>query len=316
MSPLSATETATATEAQPAQGSQIFVLPDGRSLGYAVYGSPPSPDIATIVYFHGFPGSRIEAAFIATTKHELCVVAMERPGMGLSTFQPSRKIMDWPSDVLALTEHLKIEQFHVIGDSGGSPYALVCAKDIPSDRLLSASVISGIYPFSLGTEGMLFGVWAILAGSYWLPQAVVKKLLDWEFGNAARNPDPKVFEDVFMKGMAKKGEKEMACLDDLKFRKIVIESMREAFRQGSDGAAWDCRLYNQWGFELDELNGKNIILWHGMQDVNAPYAMALKASRRIKGSTLKTFENETHLSLPYHHLEELLGVLLELGKHL
>ena len=37
--------------------SQQIKLKDGRSLGYAEYGSP---DGKPIFYFHGFPGSRID----------------------------------------------------------------------------------------------------------------------------------------------------------------------------------------------------------------------------------------------------------------
>jgi pimeloyl-ACP methyl ester carboxylesterase len=138
--------------------SQTVTLPDGRTLGYATYGPHPSPDIPTIVYCHGFPGSRIEAAFFDSKQMPLHVISIDRPGMGLSTFQSSRRILDWPADVLALLNHLRIPQFYVLGDSGGSPYALACAKEIPQERLLGISVVSGIYPLSLGMQGMSFGV--------------------------------------------------------------------------------------------------------------------------------------------------------------
>jgi hypothetical protein len=46
----------------------------------------------------------------------------------MSTFQPNRRILDWPSDILELADHLKISQFYVLGTSGGCPYVLACAK--------------------------------------------------------------------------------------------------------------------------------------------------------------------------------------------
>lgn len=58
-------------------------------------------------------------------------VTLDRPGLGLSTFQPNRRIVDFPADVLAVADHLKVDKFHVVGISGGAPYALVCAKEIP-----------------------------------------------------------------------------------------------------------------------------------------------------------------------------------------
>lgn len=294
--------------------SQTFTLPSSRVLGFATYGTPPSPTTPTVLYFHGFPTSRLEAAIIANIPlaTPIHVLAIDRPGMGLSTFQPSRRIVDWPSDVLALVNYLKIEKFHVLGDSGGAPYALVCAKEIPRTRLLSVTVVSGIYPMSLGTQGMLFGVKALLYAGAYLPQVVMIKLLDWEFGNVARDPDRGKFGEMFMKNMEKKNERDRRCLDDLPFREVVIESMREGFRQGSKGAAWDCSLYANWGFELEMVNGVNVTLWHGKKDSNAPYGMAEKAANLMKGCEFKCFDEETHLSLPYHHLEDILRSILKL----
>jgi pimeloyl-ACP methyl ester carboxylesterase len=311
------TSTVSSPQPQPAaprSDSQTFTLPDGRVLGYASYGSSPSLTVPTILYFHGFPGSRLEAAIIANLSlpTPFHVLAVDRPGLGLSTFQPNRQILDWPADVLALIDHLNIEKFHVVGDSGGSPYALICAKEIPRTKLLRVSVVSGIYPLSLGTQGMLFGIKTFLYAGTWLPQAVMSKLLDWEFGNSAKSPDKEEFERAFMKGMASKPERDRKCLEDLPFREIAIESMREAFKQGSRGPAWDCKLYGDWGFELGGINGENVTLWHGKKDVNTPFGMAEKASKLMKGCELKAFEEETHLSLPYNKLGDVVKSILQL----
>ena len=198
-----------------------------------------------------------------------------------------------------------------MADSGGAPYALVCAKDIPRTRLLSTTVVSGIYPLNLGTQGMMLGNKVLLFAASWLPQVILTKFLDWEFGNLARSEDKKDFEQLFMKEMEGRKERDRRCLDDLHFREIVVESMREAFRQGSEGAAWDCKLFGQWGFGLEEVSGENVILWHGKEDVNAPFAMAEKAARLMKGCELRAFEEETHLSLPFNHMEEIVRGLLK-----
>jgi pimeloyl-ACP methyl ester carboxylesterase len=294
--------------------SHTFTLPDARILGYSSYGSPPSPGIPTILYCHGFPGSRVEAAIIGNLSlpTPFHVLAIDRPGMGLSSFQPNRRILDWPADVLALMNSLEIEKFHIIGDSGGGPYALVCAKEIPPRRILSVFIVSGIYPLSLGTQGMMFGAKAFLYAGIWLPQAVMEKLLDWEFGNVANNPDRAEFERMFMKGMESKPKRERDCLEDLPFRNVVIASMREAFKQGSRGPAWDLKLYGDWGFAIDDISGENVTIWHGKQDVNTPFGMAEKAAKLMKGCELKAFEEETHLSLPYNKLEDVVRSVLNI----
>ena len=55
------------------------------------------------------------------------LISPDRPGMGRSTYQPGRRLLDWPADVAHLTEALGIEQFAVMGWSAGGPYAAVCA---------------------------------------------------------------------------------------------------------------------------------------------------------------------------------------------
>lgn len=231
--------------------------------------------------------------------------------MGLSSFQPGRKILDWPADVLALVDHLQIEKFHVLGDSGGAPYTLACARDISRERLLSTTVISGIYPLSLGTEGMLFKIKAFLYAGVYLPTSLMSRFLEWEFGVAARG-DRQAFEDKFIKEMEGRDEREKKCLDDLPFRKILVDSMREAFRQGSEGPAWDFGLYGDWGFGLEEINGENVTIWHGTEDANTPFGMAERAAGLLKGCVFHAVEEETHLSLPYNHIQRILKDLLEM----
>ena len=93
----------------------------------------------------------------------------------------------------------------------------------------------------------------------------------------------------------------------------MVESMRGAFRQGAEGPAWDCGLYAQWGFELEEVNGENAMLWHGKEDANAPFAMASKAAKLIKGCKLRVVEEEAHMSLSFHHIEEIVQAIVDLG---
>ncbi|CZR51611.1 uncharacterized protein PAC_01488 [Phialocephala subalpina] len=235
-----------------------------------------------LVLWHIRPPEAIRSEFIANTSIPVTIIAIDRTGIGLSSFLPSRKITDWPSDVLALVDHLKIERFHVVGGSGGSPYALVCLLSslFPRTRLLNVAVVSGIYPLSLGTEGLLFPIKLILYGGAWLP-LFTRKFLDLEFGGAVDSREE--FERKFMKAMESRLERDLRRLDDLPFRRMMIDRL---------------------GFSLSDLEidgggaGKRrAILWHGKGDVNAPVQMAEKASKLMKGSELRVVEGETHLML-------------------
>ncbi|MBK8794185.1 MAG: alpha/beta fold hydrolase [Holophaga sp.] len=96
----------------------ILRLPDGRQLGYGVYGPP---DGVPILDFHGIPGSRLEAALFAEyiQRPDLCFIGFDRPGFGRSTPLPGRSVADIGADVRSLVDHLKIERFIALGYSGG-----------------------------------------------------------------------------------------------------------------------------------------------------------------------------------------------------
>ena len=84
----------------PDSGKSIN-LQDGRILGFAEYGKR---DGNPVFYFHGHPGCRFEAGLLAEHAESLNVriIGVDRPGLGLSTYKPGRKILDWTDDLLEL----------------------------------------------------------------------------------------------------------------------------------------------------------------------------------------------------------------------
>ena len=123
---------------------QILTLPSGRTLGYATFGSPAGP---ALFYFHGLAGSRTEGAELhpVAVKLGIHVNAMDRPGLGLSSYVPNKMVRDWAADVEQLAQHLQLKTYRVIGRSGGGAYALACANSLPQERLLAVGVVSGMY---------------------------------------------------------------------------------------------------------------------------------------------------------------------------
>jgi pimeloyl-ACP methyl ester carboxylesterase len=82
---------------------QRIELPDGRALAYDEHGVP---DGSPLLHFHGTPSSRTEwhvfGSDALADKLGLRIICVDRPGLGLSDFQPNRRISDWPADVSAL----------------------------------------------------------------------------------------------------------------------------------------------------------------------------------------------------------------------
>ena len=301
--------------------TQTITLPDGRTLSYGIYGDPAAS--FTIFYFHGFPASHHEAAVFefcdAAHAKNIRIIASDRPGMGLSTFQPARAITDWPADVLSLADHevIRADKFAVLGTSGGSPYVLACCAAIPDTRLKAAGIISGLYPVSLGLKGMLMEPRVLLWLAPWAT-TLVEKVLDWNIGSPARDEShPDKLEKLMDDSMCQRPEPDKRAWeeDEGGLRKMLVASVRHALQNGgAKGAAWEARLFGSpWGFELADVKmgeGK-LVLWHADKDVNSPLAMAEKAHALLQGSELRLGPGEAHMSLLLHKAQEVLDTLKE-----
>lgn len=121
-------------------------LPDGWILGYDEHGSAAGKPL---LYFHSTPSARVEWSLFGNEalaeSFDLCVVCGDRSGMGLSSFLPGRKILDRPANVSSLADRLGLDRFAVLGYSGGVPYALACAHEIP-ERLTSVGIAACVGP--------------------------------------------------------------------------------------------------------------------------------------------------------------------------
>ena len=102
-----------------------------------------------IFCFHGFAGSRLDWLMFDTDNVTADIgarlIVADRPGMGLSDFQPGRKILDWADDVTELADALHLDHYAVLAASGGGPYGHACAYKIP-ERLTATAIICGMGP--------------------------------------------------------------------------------------------------------------------------------------------------------------------------
>ena len=264
-------------------------LPGERRLAYADHGDPAG---TPILYFHGVPGSRLDASLLEDTYRELGVrlVAVDRPGFGASTHQKGRRLLDWPRDVTALADALGLERFAVAGYSSGGKYALACAHALP-ERLTAVAVVAGVGPpdtpgfrDGMGRNERLTMTLAVrarpLALAYW---RMAKRMLD-------RRPDSFVAE--FEKEAS---EPDRAALEAPEFREALIATSREALRAGARGLVHDVAIQARpWGFRLEELS-LPVRLWHGDRDEIVPPHHSRHAAQAIPDAELHTYPDEGHL---------------------
>jgi len=278
-------------------------LRDGRTLGIVECGDPGG---MPVLYFHGFPGSRLEVRLADRSADWLNVrlIGIDRPGYGISDFKPGRSLIDWPDDVIELADHFGLDHFKVMGISGGGPYAAACAHKIPH-RLTAVGIGCGLGP--IGPAGML-------AKMTWINRFGLKiarnipsltKLMFLPLAYILRHHPEKVL--VSMAQLAK--EPDRSVMQSTQIKQIMAASFRESMLRGPTGAIHDLMLYAKpWGFDLQDIRTR-VYLWHGEKDVIVPSAMGRHLAAAIPDCRAVFFPEEGHFSLVVHHMDKFFRTL-------
>jgi len=254
-------------------------LGDGRSLGFREHGDPSGKPL---LWFHGTPASRLwpvpdEAAVGAAGVR---LIVTERPGYGISDFQPNRRVSDWPRDVAALADALGLDSFAIAGSSGGGPYVAACACALP-DRVRAAAMMGVAAP--LDAPGVRDGMT--------LRRRVLYSLMPYapHFAPLFKLMGPAGVDGAMTADVP---DADRRILE--RIHEPYLESKREAFREGPRGFAHDLALAARpWGFPLDAIRVP-VHVWHGELDVSTPPAMARCLAAAMPTSRLRFFPGVGH----------------------
>ena len=278
-------------------------LVDGRTLACLELGDPAGPPV---LYFHGYPGSRLEARVIAAAARRLGVrlLAIDRPGFGQSSFHAGRSIGSWGADVDALANQLALGRFSIVGVSGGGPYALACAARLPH-RLDRIALVCPLGPLEVvdGSPEMLLQdriILGLAARAPAIARGVVRILAQWMRRDAER------YLKFMLAGMA---SPDRDLFVDAEYRSIVLASTAEALRQGGRGVAWELTLISRrWDFSLQDVRIP-VSLWQGLSDQILPAAMARRLAAALPVCNARYLPGEGHLSLVVRHIGDVLAEL-------
>jgi pimeloyl-ACP methyl ester carboxylesterase len=166
-------------------------LSDGRTLHVYDAAADGADDRLAVFWHHGTPnlGAPPEPLFAAAAEHGIRWVSHDRPGYGGSTPRPGRDVASVAADVSSIADALGIEQFAVMGHSGGCPYALACAALLP-ERVLGAVCAAGLAPFH--AEGLDWFAGMAASGEA-DPRAAAEGRAALEGHFASTDFDPEVF---------------------------------------------------------------------------------------------------------------------------
>jgi pimeloyl-ACP methyl ester carboxylesterase len=267
-----------------------------RSIGMHEYGEKSG---RPIFYCHGYPGSKLDGELLDFERHardtNVRIIAIDRPGIGLSGYLPQRNLLDWSSDVESVANKLSITDFSVVGFSGGAPYALACAFAMPH-RVRSVSVVGGMGPFEY-KESRRDN--AMLIPRQW---EFIRRIIGTTLARQSRKNADKFAKNQIR--LLPKVDSQYLSIEGK--REKLAELFRDHFRQGPHGFIMETNIYREaWGFALRDIK-PSVQLWHGTVDRNVSVQTARRIVREIPDCNGHIIEEEGHFSLIGKYLKDIL----------
>jgi pimeloyl-ACP methyl ester carboxylesterase len=281
--------------------SRTLELPGARRVALEEYGDPVG---APVFFCHGWPASRLQGAGFGWAARELGVrlISPDRPGIGCSTFQPERKLIDWPPLLEEIADALGLGPFRVLGISGGGPYAFAAGWGLP-ERVEAIAVASGAPPLPPETDPR-----ALLFAYRWLLQCyrrgpgITRALFRCVRPFATVRPPRWLWPWLLRTVPAADAE----ALRDADVFEGSFQCYQESWRGSALGVVTDAEAYAQpWGFSPEEVRVP-VRLWHGQGDRSFSWKLVAELARRLPNCAPHFIEGEGHYSLPIRRGTEIL----------
>lgn len=295
----------TLVHGHPAPEPRIIELPRGQQLAIVEFGDPEG---TPVIFCHGWPASRLQGGLLHEYACELGarIISPDRPGVGLSPAQPGRTLADWPKLLGELADAIGLEQFRVLGVSGGGPYALAAAWGLP-ERIPVVSVVCGAPPLADREDMHLLNpAYQFLLHLHRTRPSVLR----WLFRAArpvARLRPPLWIRPWMLRSLP---IPEAETLGDHLIFESCFRNYRESWRTSADGLYGDGAVYAEpWGFPLVDVRIP-VRLWHGKQDRNFSWELAEEIVAQLPNCEARYLEDEAHYSLAIRHRRAILADLL------
>ncbi|MCV7355040.1 alpha/beta fold hydrolase [Mycolicibacterium fluoranthenivorans] len=279
----------------------------GRQIGFAEFGDPQG---RAIFWLHGTPGARRQIPAEARAFAELGrirLIGVDRPGIGSSTPHQYPNVLAFAEDLRVIADTLGIDNFAVIGLSGGGPYTLATAAAMP-ERVIAAGVLGGVAPY-VGPDAISSGLMNLgstvapvleVAG---LPIRLVAGTLIKLLGPVA-SPALEIYARISPEG-------DRRLLGRPEFKAMFLDDLLNGTRKQLAAPFADVIVFvRDWGFRLDEVKIP-VHWWHGDKDHIVPFAHGAHVVTRLPEAEMTVLPGESHLG-GLGRAEEILRTMLEI----
>ena len=285
-----------------------FLLNDERTLGYALYGPQNGKPV---LYFHGTPSSRLEPQLLQVWglsltellhQYNIQLIAVDRPGMGLSSIDPNRTYTSFAQDAHALLQHLNITRCSLFCWSGGGPYALTLVQQFAAsiNKVCMVAAISCSFGDAevyahMGWNKMYFN------SARYTP-LLLKGTLEAVKRTTLKSP--------FSQSLTDLSDVDYALLRHVDHANGFLDlTIKEASRESNEGPVQEATLYFQpFPYTLADIKVP-VHFWWGSNDNVVTYIHAKTMEQQLPQVTPHYKMGEGHLSVYINYCEEVLQVL-------
>ncbi len=266
---------------------ETLTLADGRHLSYDVYGDPNG---VPVIFSHGLSDSRL----IRNPDEELTrsigvrMIAADQPGVGGSTPQRGRRMVDWGADMEELVNSLGIDTFAVAGHSGGGPHTLAVAVRMP-DRVTKGVLASPVGPFDQDGFARMLVMKDL--------KLIVKlrhfhHVIRWAYKSDVK----KAKKDIgsFVEAMAESDPSDADTFLSVPAQREMFEANFTAgLMQDEEGLYEMTMALWNWGFDLEDVTQPFDVFYGDADDIISP-AMPKHVTDRLPRGTAHVWPDAGH----------------------
>jgi pimeloyl-ACP methyl ester carboxylesterase len=284
----------------------VFRMADGRDLEYLEVGDPGG---RPVVHLHGTPGTAASGALLADAarRNGVRLLAVSRPGYGRSMTTPPG-LLSAARDVGELADGLGVEDFAVLGASGGGPFALASAVGLPTRvrRVLIAASpgpVHALAPQHLEPDDVR-ALELLAAGDVDGAVALVTAEAERDFDALLQLPADD-FQDA-MTAMAPPQEHFFDTRPDE--RAVFMGDFRRALERYDGFVRDNLSWLGPWDFDLADVSAP-VHLFYGAADAMVPATNGEWLAERLPRATLSIQPDAGHGEVTFGLGEQLFAEL-------
>jgi len=230
-------------------------------------------------------------------KLNIRILAFDRPGIGLSTYDKNREITHFADNIKELLRvYFENPEVYLFGYSNGSAYALATSAILPEWQLKGMCIVAGLPPWHIAKREMEKSKRRVAKIVKTVP-SLLAPMGDLLLGVAARSENPAYFDGMMEHWVKRLDQARQDLYKDETIKRTFFEAKRAAYRQPKGIIRDVVLLTSDWKLDLNKVTKRKIKMFYASDDVVTPPNTGRKFAKLLPDTVLEVIEGEDHQSI-------------------